>query len=288
MRKILVLTDYTDNANHAAAAAVSLSAKLNANILLFNTFVSQPVLSEFGGTPYAAERMIWVDESKEKITYLKENLEKLIEEVPRRGHRASINCQREEGSLEYQLKLLLERKDIELIIMGSRSGTTMQHLLIGSDTSTVINQTDRPVLIIPEHADLQNIKKVTIACDFDEGDLHAVHYLTRLGRLFGFHLEILHVSLWGHDDTREIEMRNKFSTRVKKYRYPNISYQNISGKDLSNRLNRHCEENGSDLLVLVHDRHSFLNRVFKGSHTSEQLKRQQIPMLVIPAGMEER
>ncbi|SDP96910.1 Nucleotide-binding universal stress protein, UspA family [Mucilaginibacter sp. OK268] len=288
MKKILVLTDYTDNSDHAAAAAVPLCAKLNANILLFNTFISQPVLSEFGGTPYAVEQMIWVDESKGKITYLKENLEKLATEIPRGAHRPSISSQREEGSLEYQLKFLLERRDIELIIMGARSGTTMEHLLIGSDTSTVIDQTNRPVLIIPESTDLKKIKKVTIACDFDEGDLHAVHYLTKLGRLLNFHLEILHVSLWGHDDAREIEMRNKFSNRVKRYRYPDISYQNISGKELPARLNRHCEENGSDLLVLVHDQHSFLNRIFKGSHTRDQLKHQQIPVMMIPAGMEDR
>ncbi|WP_419701528.1 universal stress protein [Mucilaginibacter sp. NFX135] len=288
MKKILVLTDHTDNADHAAAVAVPLCAKLNANILLFNTFISQPVLSEFGGAPYAVERMIWVDESKRKIIYLKENLEKLCAEVPHGAHRPSISCQREEGSLQYQLEFLLERRDIELIVMGARSGTTMEHLLIGSDTNMVINETNRPILIVPESADLREIKKVTIACDFDEGDLHAVHYLTKLGRLFNFHLEILHVSLWGHDDTREIEMRNKFSNRVKRYRYPDISYQNISGKELPARLNRHCEENRSDLLVLVHDQHSFLNRVFKGSHTSEQLKHQQIPMMVIPAGMKDR
>ncbi|NHA03388.1 universal stress protein [Mucilaginibacter sp. HC2] len=288
MKKILVLTDYSDNADHAATAAVPLCAKLRANILLFNTFISQPVLSEFGGSPYAVEQMIWVDESKGKITYLKESLEKLIAEIPSGGHRPSIDCQREEGSLQYQLGAFMERKDIELIIMGARSGTTMKHLLIGSDTSTVVNQTNRPVLIIPEKADLRKIKKVTIACDFDEGDLRAVHYLTKLGRLFNFHLEILHVSIWGHDDAREIEKKIKFSNRVKRYRYPNISYQNITGKELPARLNRHCEENGADLLVLVHDRHSFLNRMFKGSHTNDQLKHQQIPVMVIPADMEDR
>lgn len=286
MKKILVLTDYSDNADHAAAAAIPLCAKLHANILLFNTFASQPVLSEFGGTPYAVEQMIWLDESKEKITYLKESLEKLVAKVQHGEHKPSIDCQREEGSLQYQLKFLLERKDIELIIMGARSGTTMEHLLIGSDTSTVINQTNRPVLIIPQSADLKKIKKVTIACDFDEGDLNAVHYLIKLGRLFDFHLEILHVSLWGHDDSREMEMKSKFVNRVRRYRYPNLSYQDISGKELPARLNRHCEENESDLLVLVHDHHSFLSRIFKGSHTGEQLKHQQIPVMVIPSRME--
>lgn len=101
MKKILVLTDYTDNANHAAVVAVPLCSKLKANILLFNTFVSQPVLSEFGGTPYAVEQMIWVDESKGKITYLKENLEKLAAKIPSGEHRPGVACLREQGSLGY-------------------------------------------------------------------------------------------------------------------------------------------------------------------------------------------
>jgi nucleotide-binding universal stress UspA family protein len=285
MKKILVLTNFTDNSNHAATAAVPLCAKLNSNIILFNTFISQPVLSEFGGSPYAIEQMLWVDESKQKIDFLKEDIQALIDALPPKQHHPGIDCQREEGSLKFQLNFFIERNDIELIIMGARTGSTMEHLLIGSDTSTVINRTNRPVIVIPENTDLGALKKITMACDFDDSDINAVQYLIKLGRIFHFQLEIVHVSLWGHNDSNNIEKKRRFIDRVSRLGYEDITYQILAGRELINRLNRHCKENKTDLVVLVHDKHSLLNRIFKSTNTDELLKQQQVPVMIIPSVM---
>jgi nucleotide-binding universal stress UspA family protein len=287
MKKILVLTNFSDNSSHAAAAAVPLCAKLNSNIILFNTFISQPVLSEFGGSPYAIERMLWEDESEQKMDFLKEDLQLLIEALLPNQHRPTIDCQREEGSLKFLLDSFKERKDIELIIMGARTGSTMEHLLIGSDTSLVINRTSRPVIVIPENTDLGALKKVTIACDFDDSDINAVHYLIQLGRIFHFQLEIVHVSLWGHNDGNNIEKKRKFIDQVSRFGYEDVTYQILAGKELINRLNRHCKESKTDLLVLVHDKHSLLNRIFKSTNTDELLKQQQVPVMIIPSVMKD-
>ena len=287
MKKILVLTNFTDNSSHAATVAVPLCAKLNSNIILFNTFISQPVLSEFGGSPYAIEQMLWVDESKQKIDFLKEDIQVLVEALPVDQHHPNVDCLRSEGSLKFQLDFFMKRNDIELIIMGARTGSTMEHLLIGSDTSAVINRTNRPVIIIPENTDLGALKKVTIACDFDDSDINAVHYLIKLGGIFHFQLEIVHVSLWGHNDGGNIEKKRKFIDQVSRFGYEDITYQILAGKELINRLNRHCKESKTNLLVLVHDKHSLLNRIFKSTNSDELLKQQQVPVMIIPSVMKE-
>jgi nucleotide-binding universal stress UspA family protein len=286
MKKILVLTDFTDQCNQVKETAVMLSAKLHANLILFNTFISQPaLLSENGSDPWVLEELMWIDESEKKLAFFKEDMELLIAALPAANHHASISCRKTMGSLGGQVKSLLEEERVEMIVMGARSGSTWNHILVGSDTVSVVNHTNRPVMIVPAGRPLKQLKKVTVATDFDEADLNAVHYLTRLGRLFGFAIEIVHVKLWNKENIDQAQQA-AFEKHVAKFNFPGISYQNIGGKDLVNRLNDLCESNGSDVLVLVHDHHSLLHRLFNGTNVKSLLEKQKIPVMIIPALMD--
>ena len=284
MKKILILTDFTDQSAPVMEAAVMLSARLHANLILFNTFISQPVLSEDGGNPWTVEELMWADQSKEKLSFLKEDTENLISALPAAYHHASVDCRQGIGSLGAQVKDLLCKESVEMIVMGARSGSAWDHILMGSDTVSVVNHTDRPVIIIPAGHPFEQLKKVTIATDFDEADVNAVHYLTRLGRLFDFEIEIVHVRLWGKEGAGDVQ-RAAFEKHVAKFNYPDITYQNIGGKDLTNRLNKLCEKNGSDLLVLVHDKHTLLDRLFNDTNAKSLLEKQDFPVMIIPAKM---
>lgn len=282
MKKILVLTDFSDNARKAAEAAVALAGKLHANIILFNTYVSEPVMSEYGGAPWPVDQLMWADEGKEKLKFLKEDLLELISQLSPGDHHPSIDARHDLGSLGSQVKNLLQQEQVELIIMGARTGKAWEHLLMGSDTSAVIEHTNRPVLLHPESRPLEKLKKITLATDFDQADQRAVHYLTRIGRLFGFSIDIVHVSLWGEKPVSD-SLKTAFKHQVAKYNFPDINYQEVGGKDLVNRLSRLCAANGSDLLVLVHDRHNWLNRLLKQNQAQALLDDQQLPVLIVPA-----
>ncbi|QHS55320.1 universal stress protein [Mucilaginibacter sp. 14171R-50] len=284
MKKILVLTDFSDNARQAAEAAVPIAGKLHANIILFNTYVSEPIMSEYSGTPWPVEQLMWADQGKEKLKYLKEDLQELARQLPAGDHRPSIDDRHDMGSLGSQVKDLLQLEDIEMIIMGARSGKAWEHLLLGSDTSAVMEHTDRPVLIIPPGRPLKGLHKVTLATDFDRPDQKAVHYLTRIGRMFRFSLEIVHVSLWGEKPLNE-QLKTSFKNHVAKYHFPAITYQEVAGKELIKRLNHLCAANSSDVLVLVHDRHNWLNRLFKQNQAQTLLDNQDLPVLIIPAAI---
>ena len=284
MKKILVLTDFSDTAQQAARAAVNVAGKTHANIILLNTFVSQPALSEYGASPWVAEQLLWEDEGKEKLDFLKEQLERFVQHLPPGDHHPSIHSQQEVGRLSGQVKELLQKETVEMIVMGSRSGNAWEHLLMGSDTNGVINHSNRPVLIIPASHTLNNLKKVTFATDFDSADIKAVRYLTHLGRLFNFSLEIVHVRLWGKE-AMPAEQSVDFKKHVAKFNFPNISYQDIGGKELIKRLNHLCSANGSDMLVLVHDQHSLLNQLFKKNNTQTLIEQQKLPVMIIPASI---
>ncbi|WP_454803973.1 universal stress protein [Mucilaginibacter phyllosphaerae] len=284
MKKILVLTDFSDNARQAAEVAVTLAGRLHANIILFNTYVGEPIISEYGGTPWPIQQLVWADEDKEKLQFLKEELQDMVRQLPTGSHYPSIDERHDTGSLGSRVKSLLAQENIELIVMGAATGKTWEHLLLGSDISDVIEHADRPVLIIPKGRPLKKLQKVTLATDFDEADLKAVHYLTRIGRLLDFSLEIIHISLWG-GKAIPADQRASFKQHVAKYNFPDISYEEAGGKDLIPRLNHLCAANASDLLVLVHNHYNWLSRLFKQSNTQALIGQQELPVLIVPEAM---
>jgi nucleotide-binding universal stress UspA family protein len=286
MKKILVLTDLSENADHAAQAAVPLSAKLNANILLMHTWMVQPVLAEYPNASWGVETLLYTEHSKAHLEKNREDIRDRIASLDLKEHQVSIDWIQEDGDISDIATDRLRTGDIEMIVMGASAGSRLDHLFLGSDTYAVISKSSRPVLVIPPGKGLEKLEKVTFATDFNEADVKAIHYLTQIGRKFNFHLEILHVIEYGKDESDALDRKHSFLKQVAKYAYPAISYENVFGKNIVNRLQDQCLENDTDLLVLSHDQHSFWNRLFKGTQSGELLKNQALPVMIIPSMLE--
>lgn len=284
MKTILILTDFTENATHAALSGVMLSENLHANILLFNANTSQPVIPQYaGGGPTVIDDLsYWEDESKERLGELSEHLMAMSNPQKRKP---SIHVQCGEGSMGDIIKHILHQKDIELIVMGARAGSTIEHILTGSETISVINHSTRPVLVVPLNAGLKKLKKVIFATDFEEADVKGIHYLVKLGKLFNYRLDIVHVSLLGEKNTLDSEKEEAFLSQLAGLKY-GIRYKEIEGEEVISTLNSLCDETGTDLLALGHHQRSLFTSLFRQSTTKKALLSQKTPLLVFPSKME--
>ena len=169
MKTILVLTDFTKNAAHAASSALMLAEKLGTRLLLFNTFYNMPILPSNGGSsgPWVVEDLVLREtDCDKKLKQLSADLQKQVR--PHSANKPQIAVQYGEGELSRNIETILQEIDVELIVMGARSGSAINHIFTGSDTRAVIDRATRPVLIIPENQGLQNLRKITFATNFEE------------------------------------------------------------------------------------------------------------------------
>lgn len=285
MKTILMLTDFSENATYAVKSATILVEKLHADILLYNTYYDHPVMPSYAGGPWVVEEFVFrKDNSTGQLSQLAIQLRHIITDLSKDGFKPKTDYQSGEGALGHNLSIILKEKDIEFIVIGVSSHSNLEHLFFGNDTMDVINHSSRPVLIIHPKAGLKKLKKVTLATAFELADINAINYLIELGKAFSFQLEIAHVSLLeeSEDPVKEKAMHNYINF----LKQPNISYHPIRGKDIVNRLNRLCKENGSDLLALVHYQHGFFSNIFKKCTTEKALLSHHIPLMVIPGDME--
>lgn len=288
MKTILVLTDLSANALPAAKAACMLSGTMNTNLVLLNTCADIPLqagYSDMPGGPWLVDDfMEWDKERKADLQKYASSLEPYIAKLDPSKRKPSLHCEYADGTLADNIVALTQTKDIELIAMGTPHSSRLDHFLTGSDTAAVINNVSRPVLVVPAGYELKHIKRVVFATDYNDADIKALHYLVKMGRLFNFHLEVVHVSIPGEDKTPAADKEKVFLS-LQQIKYDRISYKEIGGKDAVKRLNTYCKETGADLLAMVHYHDSFFARIFKHSNSKQALAHNELPLLIFPAKM---
>ncbi|HEY9000733.1 MAG TPA: universal stress protein [Mucilaginibacter sp.] len=283
MKTILILTDFSENAAHAAVTGVNLAKNLHANILLFHSNTSQAPSPLYAGDFTVVDEVNFLEkENLEKLRNLANALEPYVESE-NNVWKSFLHYDETIGPLAYQVRNILATKDIEIIVMGAREGSRLDHFFTGSETFSVIDHADKPVLVIPHNIYLDNFKRIVFATNFAEDDVKALRYLAGLGSIFNYHIEVVHINSFGDDDITKELRKLEFMKHIQRLRYPHLNIQELHGKDVVNRLNRLCQETETDLLAFTHYRDSFFTRLLHQSISREALEHQKVPMLIFPS-----
>lgn len=283
MKTILALTDFSDNSVNAANAAVLLAGKLHANVLLYHNYETMAVASTFSGGPYVNEEFfLATTETKKNLDHQLNGLQYIADSIDKNDRQPTLKGLSGDGNLEDNLKQAIDENQVEFIIMGTPSGTAIDHLFFGSETNTILQHAHKPVLIIPANKTLGDIKNVVFATTFDEPDIQALHYLINLGKTFHFNIEVVHVNQPVKDKAQQIEKEAAFQKHIARFGYDKISFKDIGGHDVANRLHLYCAEEKPDILAVVHHQHSFLRRIFEHSTTKDALTDLKLPLFIFP------
>lgn len=288
MKTILVLTDFSENALRAAETAAMLTGKLNANLLLFNANYTVPAVPYYPGVVLVNENISWETECEIKLNQLAAHLKQIVSKVNVGQRKPDIRTLLLEGDLWGNVRHIMDKENVEMIIMGGRSGSTLDHIVYGSDISAIIDHATCPVLIISSNMHLTKLNRVVFATNFNEGDRYALTYLMELGKLFEYQLEIIHVSLYEERHVPQDPLVFEFIKMLEETKFPKVTYTDIRGKDLVQRLGHLCEERGADLLALTHQQHSYLARVFKESAVKKSITKHKLPLLIFSPGLQQK
>ena len=273
-----MLTDFSNAATYAAEFSAALCNKLKANLLLYNAYYNHATMPAYSTGLLAYEEFALLKNGSnlklEKLaTYLAHSFPEVSEQA--------IGYQCCEGPIGKNIAIALEENNVELIVIGASKGSAMSHLFFGCDSMSVIDHSNRPVLVISPIAADQPIKKVTLSIDFGLGDINAIEYLLKLRKVLGFELDVVHVAVWGESACPQKE--EAFKHYLSSIANTGIAYHKIVGRDAIKRVYRFCRENGSDMLAIVHREHGFFSKTFKSCNTEEALLDQNIALMVFPA-----
>jgi len=281
MKKLLLLTDFTENSAHAAVSACNLCIKLNTDMLLYHSVQYMPIVPDFAnGSAVTETNSIIFNDCQEKLQQELSHLEEFIAEAGSTTH-PKLSFLNGEGNLGDNVRTITGREDIHMVVMGGRAGGSIDHLLTGSETTGVINHALKPVLIVPFSAELNSLKKIVMATDFNAADIEALDFLSDLAEDLNAQVEVVHVVKPGSVIT-DLEPELLFRRHLNTLNPERVTYRQLTGTDIGKLLSQHCHNTHAGLLAVTHQRHGWLSRLLGRSESETLLGMGELAVLVFP------
>lgn len=288
MKNILVLTDFSDNATHAAEYAYQLAVKTKAGLTLCNAFMTPVVVPEMGGGG------VWIEDEYNLLSESsKLQLKHLLKRLQRPGEvgtsdgsfQPEINILNLPGILSDVIKENILEEEIELIVLGTHDKDSLGDILLGNEVKELIEKVNFPLLLVPAAVKYRKIKKIAFAIELqqEDNDVAAVRKLIRFADLLKADIFLVHI-FNGQEEKPVAEARLNRVLKVvgAKEGYPHLTVELFDGKNLEKTLDKICQDKKIDMLSMVHQQHGFLQRVFGSSHTKNMSDHIDVPLLVIP------
>lgn len=289
MRKILVPTDFSPFAGHAADVAVDLAQKLFAEV---HFLTRVPVATGWDG--FKDENRIAFPESYNRMVEAKNQFEAL---KARYAHlNVNIHMVYAHQNLVDSIVGYVELNKVDLIVMGSKGADGISELIVGSNTQKVVRFAPCPVLVVKQNTQNISLKRIVFASDFSEDIRYPFEKLIALAR---YTKPVIHLLAVGTPPTfdlpRPVEMGNMEAfKKVCESQGISCSIHTFNDVDVERGVSRFAEEVGADAVAIATTGKGLFRRMMTGSISealvnhldtpvltlNTVLKRQEVPELV--------
>lgn len=286
MKRLLISTDFSDRATHAAEYGFYLGRQIKSNIILLNGFIVPAEMPQ-------ATRIAWpMDDYTslkiESINHLKDLKVHLKSKKNAGGFQPTISCISEAGTVVDLVNDIDASESIDLVIIGTHGSTGLNTLLLGNNCQKLIDGIFRPLLMVPPEAKIAPIKKIAFATDFKhpKEDIVSFHKLVSIAMLLN--AEILIVYIYNDTDySSEFTewVNNSLLKLSHKSYYPHINSTSILNSQTENGLDCLSEHGQIDMLSMVHRPQNFIESLITGSDTQKMADHISIPLLIFQAKM---
>ena len=272
MKRIILPTDFSEAAQSAHGAALTLADAQDAKIILLHAFTPPEVFAE-AGTIYMEQQMQRLQDDvdqrlKELVTTLREQAPD-IEIEPRSavGFPADVICQ------------IAGEEVASMIVMGTQGASGLKKLLLGSVAARVIEAAPCPVLAIPEREGDFAVKRIVYATNYQSEELEALRRISAIAAPFDAEVVVLHVA----DNEEELldEVFSWYKTLVEQeLEYPKLRFELLPPAPLQDALNAYVGDCSADMLAMSKRQRGLLGRLFGSSESKQMAYHCKCPLLV--------
>jgi len=279
VKKILVPTDFSDNAWDALTYAIRLFDDIPCTFYILNTYQVSP--SRITNTMH-----------KERDTHmyrmLKEASEKALKEIENHLNDNLLNDKHEykilskSGALISIIKNLVSKENIDLIVMGTTGASGIKEVFMGSNAVKMIKHINLcPVLSVPKSYEYHELEKVVFATD------HKRHYnaieltcLLELQLIHNFMISVIHIKKENSLNTiqqQNIEILKQF------FETDMISFEEIySSTTVEKAIYKYITKHDANMICLLNYEHSIIEKLTHEPIINKISFHSTIPLLVIP------
>lgn len=276
MRKIVIPSDFSENAFNALKFAVELFKNERSEFYILHAYADEVYMNE------GVLTQEFLDEFKATTKQNSDKeLEKICEQITAEFHnpRHRFHTISAFGLLVDEVNDLAERENADIIVTSTRGKSNDRKITFGSNTLQIIKYVQCPVLSIPESYTFSDLKKILFPTNYllpyQRRELKLVG---ELARSFCSEVHMLYVSKFPIDSFRQKDNQQAIEEQFYDVK---IQYHQVSDKEKTEAILETIDTLEIDLLILVNSRHSYLENVLYKSTLDKIGLHPKIPFLVL-------
>ncbi|WP_299382074.1 universal stress protein [uncultured Lacinutrix sp.] len=276
MKKILISTDFSETATNAIKYALELFKYDKSEIMIVHAFADEV----YENTIEMSRE--YLEEYKDKVQQnvdirLQKVVAEMLELSPNPRH--VYNRQSRFGSIVDVINDFVDSENIDVIVMGTKGKTNNPKVTFGSNTIKVIKYVQCPVLAVPATYHDMHPKKVLFPTDymipFKRRELKLV---SSIAKNYVSTINMLYVSKAKHLSHRQQDNQSFLNSCFSDNKF---LFAQVPEDNVTDTINKTIKEQDIDLLVMVNEKHTYLEDILYNSTIDKIGLEIKIPFLVL-------
>lgn len=185
MKKIIVLTDFSNQSEQALKAAADLAKKHKAELLVVHMLeLNQAIITSPDG--------MYIEQTVFMVKLAEKNLKEFLEKPYLEG--VTVTPVIKHYKVYSELNTIAKEHDADLIVMGSNGSSGFEEMLIGSNAEKVVRNATIPVLVIKGEVTNLSLDRFVFACDFNDDNLPAFQKAKEFAEMLGANMEVVFIN----------------------------------------------------------------------------------------------
>ncbi|MFT4849088.1 MAG: nucleotide-binding universal stress UspA family protein [Polaribacter sp.] len=269
MKKILVPTDFSPQAENALKVAAQLALKHDSEIYLLH---SLEIPLSIGGSS---------DNSSlpESLFFIK-LAEKNFSEILEKPYLNEINVHQAIGHDEIynDIKATVDDNNIDLIIMGSHGASGFKEMFIGSNTEKVVRTSSIPVLVIKNEHEVFEINDFVFASDFTEECRWSFNEAQKFAESIGAKMHLLFVNTPREFQTTA-QANETISNFIKNAEADNFTINIYNDTSIEKGILQFAKDINAQLIGMSTHGRKGLSHFFNGSVSEDLVNHANMPVI---------
>lgn len=267
MAHIILPTDFSENSLHAGLYAVKLFGAENTVFTLLHAYMdAEPFVDTWPGM---------ADEMYNTSMQAMGDWSAKVRAMPEFAG-AVVRSEVLYGGLSGRLNELAEEKHADLVVMGTLGHTGAG--LLGSNAGEVVKHCKKPVLVVPAKAGAAPVRRILFADDGKQVEVEGTRMLLQIALRTKAELVLAHV-LKDSNELPDPAIADMYEELLQAVPHRFIAAE---GEDIAGALDYLADQEGADMISLVHRHTGFFTGLFHKSTAKRLALYTTIPLLVLP------
>ena len=276
MRRILVPTDFSEQARNAFEVAVAIARKTGAAIKLLHV-IEMPSTYSFSATGDLVG-----GNGMEQLYMMKllESTKHRMAELERSVEHEGVDVVQDvdADSVIRKIRHVVREDQVDLVVMGSKGSSGMDEFLIGSNTEKVVRTAECPVLTVKGRLPQFEIKNIVLPSDFKREIGTAVSQFKYFQQVFGAKLHLVYINTPGAFESTAI-LRQRMQKAADRYGLQNYTINVYNDTIEEDGILHFAEEINADLIMMATHGRTGLAHLLSGSIAEDLVNHSNVPVL---------